>query len=234
MADQPSTARRLSTVPIRQVDYARYKDDPIGMGLAGLQNALTAGIQKANMRQAEDQEEHLKIAEDLYKAYELAGVEKQEQDVADEFFKATGKSIHAYTKSHARRVDSASGRIRARAFTEDLEDRVKSGEFNNVEELQAAWDAEQKDLEAFHPGNIHYAGGFLEQGANALFTEAVVDIETNIRLNNPTITEEEAETVLLNGLEGAMAGEHYADIEEVSHILDQLGSISRPPKVGCE
>jgi hypothetical protein len=269
MADQ-STPRRLSKVAIRTVDYARYKDDPIGMGLAGLQAALATGIDASNMRQAEEQEEGLRIADDLYKAYELAGVERAESDVADDFFKKTGKSIHAYTKSHARRVDEASGRIRGRNFTEDLHDRVKSGEFNNTAELQEAWDVEEREIEKFHPNNFAYSGGFLEQGAgrfedlrdavfntslaareqqsldvftaefesafdaralssaddnNALFSEAVVDIEMNIRLNNPTISNEAAENVLLNGIEGALAGEHYADIEEVSHILDQLGSI---------
>ena len=154
---------RVDLPPLPGVSSIRR--DPIGAALDNLQASLRFGVERYNEEHSKVQEENFNYVEDYYKAYELAGIEKNEADVAQDFFAQTGVDINTITKSHVRRVDEGTGRIRGLKFSQKLENAVGTGEIKTVEDFQKAFDAGIADLDREFPDRDSLKVGFMERAS---------------------------------------------------------------------
>lgn len=158
------TIPRLTPVSIGAPVSARaMQADPVAAGLSALQSALAHGVDRWNAKEAEVKNERLQQLENIYEAYEQSDIEKTETELAQDVFDKIGVDVHSLTRSHVRRTNEGTGRIRGRTFTQDIEGKVESGEIKTVGAFEAAWNEGVDALDKEFPDNDALKVGFLER-----------------------------------------------------------------------
>jgi hypothetical protein len=137
--------------------------DPIAGSIDALQDALRFGTQMYNQKKALVDRENEQFVQNFYAAYEGQEIERTETELAQDFYRKTGKDINTLTRSHARRTSEGSGRIRGRKFTQGLDQAVVEGKIRNVDEFRAAYNEGVKAIDTEYPDNDAYKVGFLER-----------------------------------------------------------------------